>query len=97
MVSFAANDLMAIGAMEAIATGDLRIPQDVAVVGFDDIPQAALTRPPLTTVKQPMYRMGQMAVEMLLAQIEGYELPEMRIELETELIIRGSSVARPSV
>ena len=55
---FAASDIMAIGALRALREAGLRVPEDVAVVGFDDLPQAARTEPPLTTVRQPIYRLG---------------------------------------
>ncbi|MFO8035254.1 MAG: LacI family DNA-binding transcriptional regulator [Anaerolineales bacterium] len=90
---FAANDLMALGVMEAVENRGLSIPMDIAVVGFDDIPQASIIRPSLTTVQQPMYKMGQTAVEMILSQIEGVPLPEINVKFETELIVRKSSNA----
>jgi len=88
---FAANDLMAFGVIEAAENSGLSVPKDIAVVGFDDIPQASIIRPTLTTVRQPMYEMGQTAVEMVLSQIEGEQLPEINVTLETELIVRQSS------
>ncbi len=90
---FAANDLMAIGVMEALEKSGLSVPTDIAVVGFDDIPQASIIRPALSTVRQPMYKMGQTAVEMVLGQVEGEQLPEIKVELETELVVRKSSNA----
>ena len=68
---FAHNDLSAAGAMQALREAGRRVPQDVAVVGFDDIPMAAHTEPPLTTVHQPMREMGEAAARMLLAHFEG--------------------------
>ena len=65
------NDAMAIGALAAIHQAGLRVPDDVSVVGYDDIPQAAYTVPPLTTVAQPVDQMGALAVERLLRRIEG--------------------------
>lgn len=88
---FAANDLMAFGAIEAAEGAGLHVPEDLSVVGFDDIPEARMTRPALTTIRQPLYEMGQRAVDLLLAQIDGHELSETRIELATELVPRESS------
>lgn len=87
---FAASDLIAIGAMRALADAGRRVPQDVAIVGFDDIPAASMTTPPLTTVMQDIKRAGQVLVEALLAQIEGRDLPPRK--LPGKLIVRGSSV-----
>lgn len=86
---FAASDLIAIGAMRALAEAGKRVPQDVAVVGFDDIPSASLTTPPLTTVMQDVRGAGAALVETLMAQIEGRELPARK--LPGRLIIRASS------
>lgn len=87
---FAASDLIAIGAMRALAENGVRVPHDVAVVGFDDIPAASLTSPPLTTVMQDIRGAGEALVETLLAQIEGRDLPARR--LPGKLVVRGSSV-----
>jgi LacI family transcriptional regulator len=86
---FAASDVVAIGAMSAIHQSGLRIPKDVAVVGFDDIYMAAYTCPPLTTVRVPSYGLGWTAAEVLIACIEG-EDEVSSITLETELVIRES-------
>lgn len=87
---FAANDLMAFGAMEAVREQGLRIGHDISVMGFDDIPQAAHVNPPLTTVRQPLLEMGRAAARMLLQHIADPSHPLTRIELETELVIRES-------
>ncbi len=87
---FASNDDMAFGAMEALREQGVRVPDDMSVVGFDGIPQAALMHPPLTTVSQPLAKMGRVATQMLLDQLSDPEKPIRRIELPTELIIRGS-------
>lgn len=89
-VIFASNDVMAMGAMDAIRHRGLRIPDDVSVVGFDDIPQASLVRPALTTVQQPLEKMGRVATQMLLELLEHPERKVQRIELPTKLIIRDS-------
>jgi LacI family transcriptional regulator len=96
---FASNDLMALGAMQAIREQGLQIPQDVSLVGFDDIPQASMTHPQLTTVRQPLDQMGRVAVRLLLEQIEQSENPERaarRVTLATRLIERESCQAIPN-
>ena len=87
---FASNDVSAFGAMEAIRVHGLRIPEDVSVVGFDDIPQAAHVHPPLTTVRQPLEGMGRTATRMLLEYIQDPQRPVERVELPTGLVIRQS-------
>jgi LacI family transcriptional regulator len=89
---FAANDLMAMGAMLAMREAGLRIPQDIAIAGFDDIPAARLVNPPLTTVNQFQENLGRRAAEMLFERISG-NLPEegRTIEEPCELIIRESA------
>lgn len=89
---FAANDLMAIGAMRALRQAGRWVPDDVAIVGFDDIPSAAHTDPPLTTVRQPLYEMGRTAAQMLLANLQGEPLPASPVQLPTSLVVRGSTV-----
>jgi LacI family transcriptional regulator len=87
---FAANDLSALGAIEAIRERNLRIPEDISVTGFDDIPQAAVTNPKLATVRQPLNQMGGEAVNVLLKWLEDPSLEIGQITLETQLIIRDS-------
>ena len=88
---FAANDLMAIGAMEAIQEAGLQIPGDIAMVGYDDIEYAALVRPKLTTVAIPKYNRGQIAVKLLLERIqEGRSDPRI-VTLHPRLVVRDSS------
>jgi len=86
----AANDLMAIGALEALRAGGYRIPGDVAVVGFDDIPFAAVVDPPLTTVAQPAFRLGALAMERLLALMRGEAGGPRRLVLQPTLVVRRS-------
>jgi len=88
---FAASDLIAIGAMRALAEAGRSVPGEIAVVGFDDIPAASLTTPPLTTVMQDIGGAGRALVETLLAQIEGRDLPPRK--LPGRLILRGSSAS----
>jgi LacI family transcriptional regulator len=88
---FAYNDISAIGAIWALREAGLRVPEDVSVVGFDDVPGAAFANPRLTTVRQPLVRMGEIAARTLVSQIEerdGY-VPEMAIE--PEFVIRDST------
>src|SRR5512136_1165544 len=87
---FAASDIMAIGAMRALREAGLRVPEDVAVVGFDDLPQSARIEPPLTSVRQPIYRLGATAVDSLLDLFEYPDSPPRRIVLPTELVVRTS-------
>ena len=68
---FAANDLMAYGVLTAVEQSGLRVPEDLSIVGFDDIPLSAHARPALTTVQQPFYEMGQRAIELLLSLLES--------------------------
>ena len=85
---FVASDGMAMGALRALRTAGIAIPSEIAVVGFDDLPLAATSDPPLTTVKQPVRRMGAIAAETLLDIIKEGSEPPRRIALPTELIIR---------
>ena len=85
----AANDQMALGVLEALATLRVKVPEDVAVVGFDDIEDARFTSPPLTTVRQPLYEQGREAVRLLLSEIYGGTRGE-RVTLHTEFIARRS-------
>ena len=86
---FAANDLMAIGALKAFTQLKVRVPEEVSIMGFDNIPFSDCTYPPLTTIAQPTYLMGQKAVETLIKLINKKKIKKS-IELETELIERGS-------
>lgn len=87
---FASNDISAFGVMEAVREHNLHIPEDVSVVGFDDILQAAHVHPPLTTVQQPLEEMGRIATCMLLEYIKDPQRPIERVELPTELVFRQS-------
>ena len=88
---FAQSDAIALGAIRAIRDHDLRVPEDIAVVGFDDMPLAASASPPLTTVRQPIARTGKLAVETLLDIIQTTPQPARHIVLPVELVIRASS------
>jgi LacI family transcriptional regulator len=93
---FAENDLLALGILQGVKASGLSVPDDLAVVGFDDIPFASFPEVQLTTINQPTYEMGRKAVEILLEQIGGHDgssLPRNRqIYLEPRLIVRKSSV-----
>lgn len=88
---FAYNDISAIGAIRAIHDYGLRVPQDISVMGFDDIPGAAFHSPSLTTVRQPLHRMGQVAAQSLLERIEGSKEYPSEIAIEPELAAREST------
>jgi DNA-binding LacI/PurR family transcriptional regulator len=89
---FAFNDISALGAIRAIREAGLRVPEDVSVVGFDDIPSAAYMNPGLTTVRQPLYEMGQRAAHTLIARLEAPTKRVPRtISLKPSLIIRGTT------
>jgi len=84
------NDMSALGALRSIRLHGLRVPEDISVIGFDDLFFASYTQPPLTTVRQPMRRMGQLAMENLFKLLSGDEL-EISIKVEAELIVREST------
>jgi len=88
---FAANDEMAFGAIDAIHSKGLRVPDDISVVGFDDIAISSHTHPPLTTIRQPLVELSARTVDELLALIEGRGSEPKRIELPLELIVRKST------
>jgi hypothetical protein len=91
---FVANNLMTLGALGAIADAGLSVPDDIAVVGFDDSPWAPLLRPPLTTVAQPTYDLGAETARMLHQRIGGYRGSPRELILSPELRVRASSVPR---
>jgi LacI family transcriptional regulator len=88
---FCANDLMALGCYDALRELGLSIPDDVAVVGFDDREIARSMHPPLTTLVLPQYEMGRVAAEMLLDQASGLNVKASRIKVECELVVRAST------
>ncbi len=85
------NDLQALGVYEAARRADLRIPQDLSVLGFDDVPAARLCGPPLTTVRQPMTEMGAAAARLVLALAAGETVSPDRVELATTFVVREST------
>jgi LacI family transcriptional regulator len=93
---FAYNDISAIGAIRAFQEAGLQVPRDVSVVGFDDIPGAAFHYPSLTTVRQPLRRMGEIAVETLVARIDGERIDgekdwQHEIAVQPEIVVREST------
>lgn len=90
---FASNDLSAFGAMDAAREYGFHIPYDISIIGFDDIPQAALVYPKLTTVHQPLGQMGRVSVKLLMEQIENPDNPPRCVTLPTKLIIRDTCAA----
>ncbi len=93
---FAASDAMAMGALRAMREAGRRVPEDIALIGFDDMPFAAGANPPLTTIRQPVQRTGEAAAEMLIDLIEHPDAQPRRIVLPTELVIRASCGSKMS-
>lgn len=92
---FAYNDISALGAMRAFQEAGLRVPEDISVIGFDDIQGAAFSTPSLTTVRQPLAHMGRLAAQTLLARIEGEKDLPAEIRIEPELVVRQSTGKAP--
>lgn len=92
---FAANDLSAIGVINAITESGRNVPGDISVVGFDDIRLSAYTWPPLTTIRQPAVEIGQRATEILIGMINGRRARKLRYLLEPTLVLRGSTAPPP--
>jgi len=93
---FAFNDVSAIGAMRAFLDAGLRVPDDVSVVGFDDIQSAAFQNPSLTTVRQPLQEMGEIAGRILLQRLSGENgSPPGRVTVDPQLVVRGSTGPPP--
>lgn len=88
---FAANDLTAIRTIEVANELGLRVPEDLSVIGFDDVPDASQFRIPLTTIAQPLYEMGRIAMEMLLQLLDGTGPAQPRLTLATSLVVREST------
>lgn len=88
---FAANDLSALGVLNAIAESGRRVPDDVSIVGFDDLRLSAFTSPPLTTVKQPADEIARLATEILIGLTRGEQVRQMRHLLEPSLVVRSST------
>ena len=93
---FGCNDYMAIGAMTRLREAGLRVPEDVSVVGFDDVDMAAIVTPGLTTVRQDMAQIGRRSAHLLIAGLQSGQFDAADSEsLPTELIIRGSTGPAP--
>ncbi len=88
---FAANDLTALGALQALAEAGRAVPADVAVIGFDDVPVALGARPALTTVRQPIEAMGRAMAELLVRAVDGHADGASSVVLPTTLVRRGSA------
>ena len=86
---FSNGDMTAAGIISEVQKHGLRVPEDLAVLGFDNQPISELTTPAITTIAQPIEEMGQLATEILISSLEGQEVPEYRL-LETKLILRDS-------
>ena len=86
---FAANDLSAIGTIEVAKSLGMRVPDELSVIGFDNVPESALTSPPLTTINQPLQRMGASALRLLVDLIDGVDR-DVHVRLPTELLERSS-------
>ncbi|MEU7300037.1 LacI family DNA-binding transcriptional regulator [Streptomyces sp. NPDC007206] len=92
---FVCSDRMALGVYEALAERGLRVPDDMSVVGFDDLPQARWAVPALTTVRQPLGEMAATALRLLVRMMHGERPEGTRTELSTRLVVRGSTAAPP--
>jgi LacI family transcriptional regulator len=88
---FAFNDNLAIGAIQAAREGGLHVPEDLSVVGFDDVEHATIVTPALTTVRQPLAEMGRTGVSLLMRLVERQRFETLRVELGTRLVVREST------
>ena len=88
---FAANDLSAIAVLRTAHELGLSVPDDLSLVGFDDIPEASREQPALTTVRQPMHRLGTVATTMLFTLLEGGVIDRPEVQLPTKLVVRGTT------
>ena len=82
---------MAIGAIQAIQESGRRVPEDISVTGFDDIPFAKFTNPPLTTIRQPSYEKGVQAARILIQSLENKDTQLQSMILPVELVVRGTT------
>ena len=92
----ASSGLILLGLTEALKAAQLRFPDQIALAGFDDLPWSALIEPGITVIAQPVYALGRAAIELLLQRIAHPTQPVRRVVLRGELIVRGSSAARPA-
>lgn len=91
---FCVNDLVALGVLQAMFEAGVRVPEEMSIVGYDDIEFAAAAAVPLTSVRQPAFRMGQTAAELLIEEANGGEHGHRRVVFQPELVVRGSSRPR---
>jgi LacI family transcriptional regulator len=94
---FAFNDNMAVGALRVARARGLRVPEELSVVGFDDVELANVVVPTLTTIRQPLIELGRMAVDRLVHLLGGQRLEALTIELSTRLIVRESTAPVPGL
>jgi len=92
---FCGNDTMALGVMRALAEQGLRVPRDVSIVGFDDVPDAGFYTPPLTTVRQDFGEVGRRALSTLIDRMSGAIDAGLRVRIAPELVIRASAAGPP--
>lgn len=90
---FATNNLMTLGVLKALSKLNLKIPDDISIIGFDDLPWAEAISPPLTTVRQPAYEMGKKAAELFFKRVEDSSREPEEIVMDPKLIIRGSTAS----
>ena len=88
---FVGNDAMAVGAYQALYQAGLQIPQDMALVGYDDIELARYMTPPLTTIHQPKDELGELAIDVLIHRMADPQQKQQRVQLTPELVVRGSA------
>ena len=88
---FVGNDAMAVGAYQALYQAGLHIPQDMALVGYDDIELARYMTPPLTTIHQPKDELGELAIDVLIHRMADPQQKQQRVQLTPELVVRGSA------
>src|SRR5699024_5496958 len=89
---FASNDMMAIGVLRAAYEWGKSVPNDLAIIGFDGIDMSALTVPPISTIQQPTYQLGALAMKALLRHIEEKSKEPKTYELDVELIVRETTM-----
>ncbi len=85
---------MAVGALLALHEAGIAVPEEMAIVGFDDLPTSQYTCPPLTTIRQPIYKMAGQAADLVIDQIEGKTTDVVHVKLGVELVVRQSCGAR---
>jgi LacI family transcriptional regulator len=82
---------MALGALLALHQADVAVPEEMSIIGFDDLPTSRYAYPPLTTVHQPIYEKGEQAADMIISQVEGTQDEVRHVKLPAELVIRESA------